>query len=114
MTDSAIHLCNTRKCRSRYKEVWGAGFATFWYPGGSRNSRASLLPWHVFFGVYIYVLAVAACVTGLFRKSYVSSNQQRDFALLCRSDAGEYFGCLDCFPGRFCYSRHHIAADWQR
>ncbi|MFS7955900.1 hypothetical protein Hanom_Chr07g00648181 [Helianthus anomalus] len=49
-----------------------------------------------------------------FRKSYVSSNQQRDFTLLCRSDAGEYFGCLDCFPGRFCCSRHHIAADRQR
>ncbi|KAJ0551260.1 putative ascorbate ferrireductase (transmembrane) [Helianthus annuus] len=48
---------------------WGAGFATFWHPGGSRNSRASLLPWHVFFGVYIYVLAVAACVTGLLEKA---------------------------------------------
>ncbi|KAJ0909159.1 putative ascorbate ferrireductase (transmembrane) [Helianthus annuus] len=46
-----------------------AGFATFWHPGGSRNSRASLLPWHVFFGVYIYVLAVAACVTGLLEKA---------------------------------------------
>src|SRR5574337_514553 len=33
---------------------WSAGFVTFWYPGGSRNSRATLLPWHVFFGVYIY------------------------------------------------------------
>ncbi|KAF5799862.1 putative ascorbate ferrireductase (transmembrane) [Helianthus annuus] len=49
--------------------LWGAGFATFWHPGGSRNSRASLLPWHVFFGVYIYVLAVAACVTGLLEKA---------------------------------------------
>lgn len=48
---------------------WGAGFVTFWYPGGSRNSRASLLPWHVFFGVYIYVLAVAACATGLLEKA---------------------------------------------
>ncbi|XP_035842257.1 probable transmembrane ascorbate ferrireductase 2 [Helianthus annuus] len=48
---------------------WGAGFATFWYPRGSRNSKASLLPWHVFFGVYIYVLAVAACATGLLEKA---------------------------------------------
>ncbi|KAJ0729549.1 putative ascorbate ferrireductase (transmembrane) [Helianthus annuus] len=55
--------------KGRETTTWGAGFATFWYPGGSRNSRASLLPWHVFFGVYIYVLAVAACVTGLLEKA---------------------------------------------
>ena len=48
---------------------WAAGFATFWYPGGSRNSRSSLLPWHVFFGVYIYALAVATCATGILEKA---------------------------------------------
>ncbi|CAH9110984.1 unnamed protein product [Cuscuta epithymum] len=47
---------------------WALGFSTFWYPGGSRNSRASLLPWHVFFGIYIYALAVATCTTGLLEK----------------------------------------------
>jgi len=45
-----------------------AGFTTFWYPGGSRNSRASLLPWHVFFGIYIYALAIATTVTGILEK----------------------------------------------
>ncbi|KAJ4961797.1 hypothetical protein NE237_021707 [Protea cynaroides] len=48
---------------------WGTGFATFWYPGGARNTRASLLPWHVFFGVYIYALAVATVVTGILEKA---------------------------------------------
>ncbi|XP_022993233.1 probable transmembrane ascorbate ferrireductase 2 [Cucurbita maxima] len=48
---------------------WGAGFVTFWYPGGSRNSRATLLPWHVFFGVYIYGLCIATTVTGLLEKA---------------------------------------------
>lgn len=48
---------------------WGAGFATFWYPGGSRNSRASLLPWHVFLGIYIYALAIATAATGLLEKA---------------------------------------------
>ncbi|WOL18409.1 putative transmembrane ascorbate ferrireductase 2 [Canna indica] len=48
---------------------WGLGFATFWYPGGSRNSRASLLPWHVFFGVYIYALAIITATTGLLEKA---------------------------------------------
>ncbi|XP_068642718.1 transmembrane ascorbate ferrireductase 2-like isoform X2 [Aristolochia californica] len=47
---------------------WGLGFATFWYPGGSRNSRAALLPWHVFFGVYIYALAIATAATGILEK----------------------------------------------
>ncbi|KAA0039387.1 putative transmembrane ascorbate ferrireductase 2 [Cucumis melo var. makuwa] len=48
---------------------WSAGFVTFWYPGGSRNSRATLLPWHVFFGVYIYGLSIATTVTGLLEKA---------------------------------------------
>ncbi|KAK1325476.1 putative transmembrane ascorbate ferrireductase 2 [Acorus calamus] len=48
---------------------WGTGFSTFWYPGGSRNIRASLLPWHVFIGVYIYALAIATAVTGILEKA---------------------------------------------
>lgn len=48
---------------------WAAGFTTFWYPGGSRNSRVSLLPWHVFFGVYIYALAIVTTVTGILEKA---------------------------------------------
>ncbi|KAG6779200.1 hypothetical protein POTOM_015571 [Populus tomentosa] len=55
-------------CVCRYVG-WGAGFVTFWYPGGSRNSRATLLPWHVFFGVYIYALAVATATTGILEKA---------------------------------------------
>lgn len=46
-----------------------AGFATFWYPGGSRNSRVALLPWHVFFGIYIYALSIATATTGLLEKA---------------------------------------------
>lgn len=48
---------------------WGAGFVTYWYPGGSKNSRATLLPWHVFFGVYIYALAVVTVTTGILEKA---------------------------------------------
>ncbi|XP_028805829.1 probable transmembrane ascorbate ferrireductase 2 [Neltuma alba] len=48
---------------------WAAGFVTFWYPGGSRNSRATLLPWHVFFGIYIYALAIATATTGILEKA---------------------------------------------
>jgi len=48
---------------------WAAGFTTFWYPGGSKSSRESLLPWHVFFGVYIYALSIAATVTGILKRA---------------------------------------------
>ncbi|KAF7820012.1 putative transmembrane ascorbate ferrireductase 2 [Senna tora] len=48
---------------------WASGFVTYWYPGGSRNSRATLLPWHVFFGIYIYALAIAATTTGILEKA---------------------------------------------
>lgn len=53
-----------------------AGFATFWYPGGSANSRAALLPKHVFFGIYIYALAVATVATGILEKlTFLQTNQ---------------------------------------
>ncbi|XP_031397019.1 probable transmembrane ascorbate ferrireductase 2 [Punica granatum] len=48
---------------------WAVGFTTFWYPGGSRNGRASLLPWHVFLGIYIYALSVATATTGFLEKA---------------------------------------------
>ena len=59
-----------------YFGQWAAGFATFWYPGGSRNSRATLLPWHVFFGVYIYALAIATATTGILEKlTFLQTNR---------------------------------------
>lgn len=56
-------------CLFLFGTQWAAGFYTFWYPGGSINSRAALLPWHVFFGIYIYALAVATTATGILEKA---------------------------------------------
>ncbi|XP_019195098.1 PREDICTED: probable transmembrane ascorbate ferrireductase 2 [Ipomoea nil] len=64
----SLHSWLGLACLLLFGIQWAAGFSTFWYPGGSRNSRASLLPWHVFFGVYIYALAVATCTTGILEK----------------------------------------------
>ncbi|KAL8161903.1 LOW QUALITY PROTEIN: hypothetical protein V2J09_013392 [Rumex salicifolius] len=36
--------------------------------GGSKSGRAAFLPWHVFFGVFIYALAVATAMTGILEK----------------------------------------------
>ncbi|KAI4321302.1 hypothetical protein MLD38_034702 [Melastoma candidum] len=65
----SLHSWLGLACVSLFSIQWGAGFMTFWYPGGLKNSRASVLPWHVFFGVYLYTLAVATCVTGFLEKA---------------------------------------------
>lgn len=65
----SLHSWLGLACLLLFGIQWAAGFVTFWYPGGSRNSRATLLPWHVFFGVYIYALAVATATTGILEKA---------------------------------------------
>ncbi|KAJ6766424.1 CYTOCHROME B561-RELATED [Salix purpurea] len=65
----SLHSWLGLACLLLFAIQWAAGFVTFWYPGGSRNSRATLLPWHVFFGVYIYALAVVTATTGILEKA---------------------------------------------
>ncbi|KAF9684083.1 hypothetical protein SADUNF_Sadunf04G0081000 [Salix dunnii] len=65
----SLHSWLGLACLILFAIQWAAGFVTFWYPGGSRNSRATLLPWHVFFGVYIYALAVVTATTGILEKA---------------------------------------------
>ncbi|KAL0377829.1 UNVERIFIED_CONTAM: putative transmembrane ascorbate ferrireductase 2 [Sesamum radiatum] len=65
----SLHSWLGLACLLLFGVQWAAGFVTFWYPGGSRNSRASLLPWHVFLGIYIYALAIATCTTGFLEKA---------------------------------------------
>ncbi|OMO80128.1 Cytochrome b561, eukaryote [Corchorus capsularis] len=63
-------------CLALFGFQFAAGFATFWYPGGSRNGRATLLPWHVFFGMYIYALAIATATTGILEKlTFLQTNK---------------------------------------
>ncbi|KAG8367010.1 hypothetical protein BUALT_Bualt16G0027900 [Buddleja alternifolia] len=65
----SLHSWLGLACFFLFAIQWAAGFVTFWYPGGSRNSRASLLSWHVYLGIYIYALAVATCATGFLEKA---------------------------------------------
>ncbi|KAI3452125.1 hypothetical protein Pfo_008790 [Paulownia fortunei] len=65
----SLHSWLGLACLFLFGIQWAAGFVTFWYPGRSRNSRASLLPWHVFLGIYIYALAIATCTTGFLEKT---------------------------------------------
>ncbi|KAF0899432.1 hypothetical protein E2562_019544 [Oryza meyeriana var. granulata] len=64
-----LHSWLGLSCIIFFSLQWATGFYTFWYPGGSRSGRASLLPWHVFFGLFLYVLAIATSVSGLLEKS---------------------------------------------
>ncbi|GAU46747.1 hypothetical protein TSUD_286060 [Trifolium subterraneum] len=61
----SLHSWLGLACLFLFSIQLAAGFATFWYPGGSRNSRVALMPWHVFFGIYIYALAIATTTTGV-------------------------------------------------
>ncbi|GAA0149461.1 reductase [Lithospermum erythrorhizon] len=65
----SLHSWLGLACLFLFSVQWALGFATFWYAGGSRISRANILPWHVFFGFYIYALMVVTCVTGILEKA---------------------------------------------
>ncbi|XP_042512773.1 probable ascorbate-specific transmembrane electron transporter 1 [Macadamia integrifolia] len=51
-----------------YGIQWIFGFVLFFYPGGSPGLRAESLPWHVLFGLLVYVLALATATLGFLEK----------------------------------------------
>lgn len=65
----SLHSWLGLACLFLFAIQWAAGFVTFWYPGGSTKNRAALMPWHVLFGMYIYCLSLASCITGILEKA---------------------------------------------
>ncbi|MBA0805734.1 hypothetical protein Gohar_005225 [Gossypium harknessii] len=55
-------------CVSLFGAQWLVGFLSFWHRGEVRTTRAKVLPWHIFLGLYTYGLAVATAETGLLEK----------------------------------------------
>ncbi|CAH8373263.1 unnamed protein product [Eruca vesicaria subsp. sativa] len=51
-----------------YSLQWLYSFIVYFFPGGSSTLRRDLLPWHVFLGVFVYVLAVGNSVLGFLEK----------------------------------------------
>ena len=47
---------------------WLYSFIIYFFPGGSSTLRRDLLPWHIFLGVFVYVLAVGNSVLGFLEK----------------------------------------------
>ncbi|XP_073019730.1 transmembrane ascorbate ferrireductase 1-like [Primulina eburnea] len=53
---------------SLYGIQWLYGFAVFFYPGGTPPLRRESLPWHVLFGMFVYILAVGTAALGYLEK----------------------------------------------
>ncbi|XP_058205906.1 transmembrane ascorbate ferrireductase 1 [Rhododendron vialii] len=53
---------------SLYGIQWLYGFVAFFYPGGTAAIRRESLPWHVLFGIFVYILAVATATLGFLEK----------------------------------------------
>ncbi|CAN6279346.1 unnamed protein product [Urochloa humidicola] len=51
-----------------YGIQWIFGFVTFFFPGAVPNLRKSLLPWHILFGLFVYILALANAELGFLEK----------------------------------------------
>jgi cytochrome b-561 len=47
---------------------WIYGFVIFFYPGAPIGLRTVSLPWHVVFGILVYVLAVGNAALGFLEK----------------------------------------------
>ncbi|KAJ6804609.1 putative ascorbate-specific transmembrane electron transporter 1 [Iris pallida] len=51
-----------------YGIQWIFGFVTFYFPGAALTLRRDALPWHVLFGLFVYILAVATAELGFLEK----------------------------------------------
>ncbi|WCJ33668.1 Cytochrome b561/ferric reductase transmembrane protein family [Euphorbia peplus] len=47
---------------------WMLGFFSFVYPRAEVSARGSYLPWHVFGGMFIFLLAISTALTGLIQR----------------------------------------------
>ncbi|KAK8941783.1 putative ascorbate-specific transmembrane electron transporter 1 [Platanthera guangdongensis] len=44
------------------------GFTCFWFPGATKGRRVDVKPWHAFFGIVIFILAIFTAGTGLIQR----------------------------------------------
>lgn len=58
------------------------GIATFLFPGAESTTRERIAPWHVFFGVVIFSMAILSAETGLTEKFIFQKLQEGHEALV--------------------------------
>lgn len=51
-----------------YLSQWVIGFVTFFFPGAAPNVKKGVLPWHIIFGLFVYILALANAELGFLEK----------------------------------------------
>ncbi|PSR84890.1 Ascorbate-specific transmembrane electron transporter [Actinidia chinensis var. chinensis] len=61
---------------------WIFGFFSFWWPGAETGTRTRLAPWHIFFGIVIFFMAILSAMTGLVEKFVFLSLQRSQEALI--------------------------------
>ncbi|KAA8529857.1 hypothetical protein F0562_034374 [Nyssa sinensis] len=61
---------------------WVLAFFSFWWPGAQMPAKAGLAPWHIFFGMVIFLMAILSAETGLVEKFIFSSLQRSQEALI--------------------------------
>ncbi|KAM0933209.1 putative ascorbate ferrireductase (transmembrane) [Dioscorea sansibarensis] len=64
----SLHSWMGLACLFLFSAQWIVGFMSFWHHSEGRRTRTMVLPWHVFIGLYTYILAVATAETGLLEK----------------------------------------------
>ncbi|KAL5995532.1 hypothetical protein ACLOJK_025595 [Asimina triloba] len=47
---------------------WLFGFFSYWFPGAEMPFRTRFLPWHAFFGLGIFLMAICSVETGVVQK----------------------------------------------
>uniref|UniRef100_A0A1D1YHK6 Putative ascorbate-specific transmembrane electron transporter 1 n=1 Tax=Anthurium amnicola TaxID=1678845 RepID=A0A1D1YHK6_9ARAE len=61
-----------------YGIQWISGFITFFFPGAAPAFRRGALPWHVLFGLFVYVLTIATAELGFLEKLTFLENSGLD------------------------------------
>lgn len=78
---------------------WLLAFFAYCFPGAEMSRRATLLPWHTFFGMVIFLLAVATALTGL--SGFCHELSTRGFISNFTGLLIDPFICNHCYP--HCY-----------
>lgn len=95
---------------------WIGGFVSFLFPQVRAPLKEAIMPYHIFFGLTGYVLAIAAALLGISEKaffhkyessiylkdnfnelSFFSSFQQKSCIVSKRRSFGQLFGIANCF-----------------
>uniref|UniRef100_A0A0A0KLE5 Cytochrome b561 domain-containing protein n=1 Tax=Cucumis sativus TaxID=3659 RepID=A0A0A0KLE5_CUCSA len=53
---------------SLYAFQWIFGFFVYFFPGAEARRRGNMLPWHVYFGVFIFLIATCNAELGLLQR----------------------------------------------